>query len=155
MANIGLELAGPTRGRLPVRYACPITNDQLQTCGNEMTRRTFCAIGIDKPEKPPWPQRLTSSSSMPRRRTPRRSATWCSRRSKNGSGTSTTPRATTPSTSRSGQPADVSLDYNDQGNSVVVRPRANANIYGNALGFGLTGRGAGPGMHGILCSAVR
>lgn len=27
-----------------------------------------------------------------------------------------------------GQPADVSLNYNNQGNSVVVRPRANANI---------------------------
>ncbi len=49
-----------------------------------------------------------------------------------------------------GQPADVSLDYNDQGNSVVVRPRANANIYGDALGFALTGRGAGPTGTGTL-----
>jgi len=49
-----------------------------------------------------------------------------------------------------GQPADVSLDYSTQGNSVVVRPRANANIYGDALGFGLTGRGAGPTGTGTL-----
>ena len=48
------------------------------------------------------------------------------------------------------QPADVSLDYNGGGNSVVVRPRPDANIYGEALGFGLTGRGAGPTGTGTL-----
>lgn len=49
-----------------------------------------------------------------------------------------------------GQPTDVSLDYNDQGNSVVVRPRSNADLYGSALGFGLAGRGAGPTGVGTL-----
>ena len=48
------------------------------------------------------------------------------------------------------QPADVSLSYGYQDNGVVVRPRANANIYGDALGFGLTGRGAGPTGAGTL-----
>ena len=47
------------------------------------------------------------------------------------------------------QPADVSLDPNRDG-SVVVRPRNGGSIYGETLGFGLTGRGAGPTGAGTL-----
>ena len=47
------------------------------------------------------------------------------------------------------QPADVSLDANRDG-SVVVRPRNSGSIYGETLGFGLTGCGAGPTGAGTL-----